>query len=96
VAAVGFAIGSQPGLSEQEALELAELLGRRRSLAAQSAARKIRKQAGRDADHEMSQNVELDHDELREVAAVLAEPRAPEELPAFLHLREEITLALGD
>jgi len=40
-----------------------------RSLAAQSAAKKIREQARRDADREVSQNVKLDHDELREIAA---------------------------
>lgn len=95
MAAVGFAIGSRPGLSEVEALELAELLERRRSLASFSAAKKIREQAHRDPDRETSQDVELDDLELREVAAVLGEPRAPDELPAFAHLRDEVIGALG-
>jgi hypothetical protein len=56
MAAVGFAIGSRPGVSEIEAFELAELLERRRSLASFSAAKKIREQAGRDPDREVSQD----------------------------------------
>lgn len=95
VAAVVFAISSAPALSEIEALELAELLDRRRSLAAFSAAKKIREQARRDPGYETSEDVELDNHELREVAAVLAERREPEELPAFEHPRDEVTLAVG-
>jgi hypothetical protein len=81
MAAVSFAIGSHPGLSEQEALELAELLERRRSLASVLTAKRIREQARRDSDHETSEDVELEPADLHELAAVLAEPRAPEELP---------------
>jgi hypothetical protein len=96
VAAVGFAIGSRPGLPESEARELAEVLSHRRSLAALSLAGKIREQARRDPDRDVSQDVELELPELRELAAVLAEPRFPEELPAFAHLRDEVLRELGD
>ncbi|OAI55455.1 hypothetical protein AYO48_03640 [Gaiella sp. SCGC AG-212-M14] len=95
MAAVVFSIGAErPGLSEHEARELVELLERRRTLASQSAARKIREQADKDPGHETSQDVDLDRDQLGELAAVLDEPRAPEELPAFAHLRAEVLRAL--
>src|SRR5947208_14680891 len=95
MAAVAFAIGSRPGLSESEALELAELLERRRSLASVMTAQRIREQARRDPDRETSEDVELDPDDLKELAALLSEPRAPEELPAFAHLRDEVIRAIA-
>ena len=91
MAHVVFALGDRPGLSQDEALELAELLQRSPSFAAQSASRKIRFQASRDPDRrEVSKNIELDRDELEELEAVLAQERHPEELPAFERLQNEV------
>jgi hypothetical protein len=60
MAAVVFAFGSRPGLDKQQALELAALLALRRSVAAASAAIKIRTQAERSIDRtETSEDVEL-------------------------------------
>jgi hypothetical protein len=93
---MAFAIGSRPGLDAYEALELAELLARRRNLAADRLAAKIRAQAKRDPDcGETSEDVELDVDEASELAALLEEPRAPEERPAFAHLRDQLRRARG-
>jgi hypothetical protein len=65
MAHVVFALGTRPGLSEDEALELAELLARKRSLAAQSASRKILLEANRDPDQgEKSKDIELSREEL--------------------------------
>ena len=76
MAHVVFALGARPGLSQDEALELAELLMRRRSTAADSASRKIRSQANRDPDQrEKSEDIELSREELEEREAVLAEER---------------------
>lgn len=94
MAAVAFAFGPKPGLDEFEALEVAELLGRRRNLAASAAAAKIKDQAHRDPDRELSMDVELTRAELGELAAVLAEPRAGGERPAFERLRAEVGRAL--
>jgi hypothetical protein len=95
MAHVVFALGARPGLSQDEALELAELLARRRSLAAQSASGKIRLQASRDPDRdEKSEDIELDRQELEELEAVLAEERHPEELPPFERLRNEVRQTL--
>ena len=91
MAHVVFALGGRPGLSQDEALELGELLARRRRFAAQSASRKIRFQASRDPrSGEAREDLELDREELEEVEAVLAEAREPEELPRFERLRSEV------
>ena len=90
MAHVVFALGDRPGLSQDEALELAELLRRSPSFAAQSASRKIRSQASRDPDRgEVSKDIELDRDELAELEAVLAQERHPE-LPGFERLQDEV------
>jgi hypothetical protein len=97
MAHVVFALGARPGLSQDEALALAELLARRRSLAAQSASRKIRLEADRDPDRgEKSEDIELGREELEAVEAVLAEERGPEELPRFERLRNEVLQALRE
>jgi hypothetical protein len=94
MAAVVFAFGSRPGLNEHQALDVAELLARRRFPASVSAASKIRGQAERSVDRsETSEDVELTTDELSELVALLQEPRWPEEQPAFAHLRDEARLA---
>lgn len=97
MAHVVFALGDRPGLSQDEALELAELLARTRSLAAQSASRKIRLQADRDPDRgEESRDIELSREEREQLEALLAEERRPEELPRFQRLREEVRQALRE
>ena len=90
MAHVVFALGDRPGLSKDEALELAELLQRSPSFAAQSASRKIRFQASRDlARGKVSKNIELDRDELEELESVLAQKRHPE-LPGFERLQNQV------
>jgi hypothetical protein len=96
MAHVVFALGDRPGLSQDKALELAELLRRSPSLAAQSASRKIRFQASRErARGEVSKNIELDRDELEQLEAVLAQERHPE-LPALERLRNEVHQTLRE
>jgi hypothetical protein len=97
MAHVVFALGDRPGLSQDEALELAELLARRRSRAAQSASRKIRLQADRDPDRrEESTDIELSREEIEELEALLAEERHPEELLRFQRLRDDARQALRE
>ena len=97
MAHVVFALGARPGLSQDEALELAGLLARKRSLAAQSASRKIRLEANRDPDRsEKSEDIELSREELEALEAVLAEERDPEELPRFERLRNKVRQALRE
>jgi hypothetical protein len=96
MAHVVFALGDRPGLSQEEALELAELLRHSPSFAAQSASRKIRSQASRDPDRaEVSKNIELDRDELQELQAVLAQEQHPE-LPGFERLQNEVHQTLRE
>jgi hypothetical protein len=97
MAHVAFALGARPGLSQDEALELAELLARKRSLAAQSASRKIRLEANRDTDRgEKSKDIELSREELEALEAVLDEVRDQEEVPGFELLRNEVLQALRE
>jgi hypothetical protein len=97
MADVVFALGARPGLSRDEALELAALLARRRLLAAQSASEKIRLEANRDPDRgEKSKDIELGREELEAVEAILAEAREPEGLPPFERLRNEIQQELRE
>lgn len=97
MAHVIFALGARPGLSQDEALELAELLARKRSLAAQSASRKIRLEANRYPDRgEKSKDIELSRAELEAVEAGLAEARSPEELARFERLRNEVRQTLRE
>jgi hypothetical protein len=97
MAHVVFALGARPGLSQDEALELAELLARKRSLAAQSASQKIRLAANRDPERgEKSKDIELSREELEAVEATLADARDPEELPQFGRLRNDVLQALRE
>jgi hypothetical protein len=97
MAHVVFALGGRPGLSQDEALELAELLARKRSLAAQSASRRIRLEANGDPDRgEKSKDIELSREELEAVEAVLDEVRDDEELPRFERLRNEVLQSLRE
>ena len=96
VGGVIFAFGSQPGLPEQDALDLAELLMRTRSLAGVSASGKIIKQAECDADKaEFGENVELDPEELLVLDLVLDEEPWPREQTWFEHLRDEVRQVRG-
>src|SRR5829696_3298929 len=99
MAHVVFALSGRPGLAQDEALELAELLARRRSFAAQSASRKIRFHATRDPDRgEASDNIDLDldRDELEELESLLAQERDPEELSAFERLQNAVHQTLRE
>jgi hypothetical protein len=97
MAHVDFALGDRPSLSQDEALELVELLARRRSLAAQSASRKIRLQADRDPDRgEKSRDIELSREELEQLEALLAEERYPEGSPRFQRLRDVVRQTLRE
>jgi hypothetical protein len=97
MAHVVFALGARPGLSQDEALELAELLARKRSLAAQSASRKIRLEANGDPDRgEKRTDTELSREELEALEAVLDEVRDREEVPGFERLRNEVLQALRE
>ncbi len=94
MAAVVFAFGSRPGLDKNHALEVAALLALRRSVAAASAASKIRAQAERSIDRaETSEDVvELTADELSELISLL---HWPEEMPPFAHLCDEAVASLS-
>jgi hypothetical protein len=96
MAAVVFKLTTNAGLDEHEARDLAEQIGRQRTLAAQSAARKILEQAKRDVDRgETSTNVVLDRDELQAVLAVLREGVPDADTPATVHLRTAIERELA-
>ena len=90
VAAIAFAFRSRPGLDERDALEVAQLLEQRPNVAALRLAGKIRAQAARGHDREISEDIELDHNEAAQLADVLAKRGWPEDKPAFAHLREEL------
>ncbi|HEU5216486.1 MAG TPA: hypothetical protein VFU30_13205 [Gaiellaceae bacterium] len=92
MAHVVFAFGSKPGLSERQALEVAEALSVRRSTAAQSAAKKIRHQARVNVDAgELSEDVVLEREELAELASVMTQVSWPDDEPAYEHLRREVS-----
>jgi hypothetical protein len=97
MAHVVFALGDRPGLSQDEALQLADLLARKRSRAAQSASRRVRVEANRDPDRgEKGEDIELSREELEALEALLAEVRDQEELPRFDRLRNEVLQALRE
>jgi hypothetical protein len=90
VAAVVFAFGSKPGLTERQALEVAAALAARRNLAAESAATKIRHQARVNVDAgETSKDVQLEPQEIAELAAVMTEIAWPDDEPAYAYLRRQ-------
>jgi hypothetical protein len=92
VAAVVFPFGSNSVvLSESQALEVAGALSAKRILAAQSAAQKIRDQARVDLDAgETRKAVELEPEELAELAAVMNEVAWPDE-PDYAQLRRQLS-----
>lgn len=91
MAAVVFAFGRKPGLSERQALEVAAALSARRSVHALSAAGKIRDQARVDVDAgETSKDVALEPEELAELAAVMKEVAWPDDEPQYEYLRRQL------
>lgn len=94
MAAVVFSFGARPGVPGDDALELADMLSRTRTLAGNSAAEKIRRQARRDLDRgETSEDVGLGGAELRVLANVLADEPWAKQQPWFKHLRDELAAA---
>lgn len=95
-AAVVFAIGSKPGLSAQQANDLAELLVLGRNSAAIELAGRVRQQAAVDFDGgEVSADIDLDRTELEQIAAVFVEGPDLLDIPAYAHLNDEVLTALG-
>jgi hypothetical protein len=91
VADVVFAIGNRPGVSRDEALELAELLSQRRTLAALRLAARIRIEASRDPDRPSTrEDIDLDEMEAPELLVVLAEQHAEVETESLGRLRAEL------
>lgn len=85
-----FAIGSRPVLSDDDARDLAEMLGRRTTVAAQELAGRIRAQAAVNA------AIDLSRDELEQVVAELNErPDLLVDAPALSRLHDEAVAALG-
>jgi hypothetical protein len=96
VSAVVFAIGSKPGLSGDDAEDLARLLEITRNLPAVELAGKIRKQARLDPDRPpVSTDIELDRLELQQITAVFTDGPDLLAVPAFAHLNDEVRAALG-
>jgi alpha/beta superfamily hydrolase len=96
MAAVVFAFGSRTGLAAHEAEDIAAVLAAERNLAAQSAATKIREQAELDPTREVSHDVELDQDELKQLAAVLETMRSKTDFRVSLgRLHADVAAALG-
>jgi hypothetical protein len=94
MAAVVFAFGAKPALSEQDAFALAELLEKRRSLTGASVAAKIRTQARVDVSGgQVSQDIELEGVELDTLAYALAEEPWAREQEWFPHMRGEVAEA---
>jgi hypothetical protein len=94
MAAGVFDFGDRPGLNEQDALDLAELLARRRNLPAQSLASKLRAQARVDVSRgQVSQDIPLEREELDVLATALAEEPWAQEQEWFEHLRAQVAKA---
>jgi hypothetical protein len=90
MAHVVFGFGSKPGLSERQALAVADALAARRTAAAQSAATKIRHQVRVNPDAgETRQDVTLEPEERAELAAVMSEVSWPDDEPAYRHLQRQ-------
>jgi uncharacterized ferredoxin-like protein len=86
--AVVFAFGLKPALSERQALEVANALAARSELSAHSAATKIRYEA---RGIETSKDVELDLEELSELADVMNEVAWPDEVE-YAYLRRQLSI----
>jgi hypothetical protein len=94
VATVFFAIGSRPGLAAHEAEAIAELLAAEDDPAARSAAAKIQERAA-DSPEAASRDVELEPDELRQLALVLEAMRSQTDFRVSLgRLHEDVAAAL--
>ena len=92
MAAVVFALPSRPGLAAHEAEDIANKLAAKPDPAARSAAGKIRAEA----ETEPGRDIELDQDELRQLAAVLESMRSVTDFRAALgRLHADVATALG-
>jgi hypothetical protein len=91
MAAVRFAFAENAALDKRDALDLADVLLKERSLAGQSAGQKIRAQAERDPDRgETSKNVELTGDELQVLRDVLDAVPSEQMSEAMRHLHDAL------
>jgi hypothetical protein len=91
---VVFAIGSNPDISAVEALDLAELLVRRRNYAAFTVGTRIR--SAIDPDHPdggISTLITLTPEQMEQIALVLDESSVLVSAPRFANLRSEIRAA---
>jgi hypothetical protein len=96
MASVVFGFGRRPGIPGDDALELADLLARTRTLAGNSAAEKIRRQARRDPDRgEKSEDIGLGGAELRVLANVLRDEPWTHQQPWYSHLQDELAATQG-
>jgi hypothetical protein len=98
LAAVVFRIGDErTGLSAGEALDLAELVGRQRAVAAQNLAGRIRGQAALDPNRdEVSDDIVLELNDQLVIASVLNSAGWPGEEPAFARLQTLVIAALAN
>jgi hypothetical protein len=92
MAAVRFAFGQKPALNEHDAMDLAELLSKRRTLASTSLAGKLRTQA-RVPEGRTSEDIELDRGELDALADALADEPWAQEQEWFTFMRAEVAAA---
>lgn len=84
---VTFAIGGEPSITSDDALAVAELLGRRSSVAAATLARKVRTEVALNPElGEARRLVEPTRSELLALQAVLAECVAAPPVPAYIAL----------
>ena len=91
MASIKFAFGDNVGLNQRDALDLADLLSKERSLAGQSASRKVREQAERDPDRaETSHDVDLSPDELIVLHDLLNALPSEQMSDAMRRVRDEV------
>ena len=95
MAAVCFAIGNHPAITAHEAIDIADLLLARRTLASLGLANRIRARAERDPDKgETSDDIDLDVNEIITLLSLLSEESASPGSRAVILLRSELIRAL--
>lgn len=88
---VAFAFGTQPSLAAGDAITVAERLSHRRTVAAATAARKIKTEAARDSmPDQPSRGIELTRPEMLALRAVLAEYAGTPAADTIAQLRREL------
>jgi hypothetical protein len=96
VAAVRFAIGSRPGLSADEAEDLADHLTKERNFAALELARRIREQAALEPLHaQTTAALELNADALAALGSLLDALDIPASHAPLARLRDEVRRVRG-